>query len=137
MGRACPGDDGPAEFLLERQDRQARATSSRGTAASGGLKGPVFRQHGAELLVLGIVGVFLLESLDLLEQIILIHFEHVGDHTRGLFEAEASVAPSAPHPLHDRAIFGVHRTRLALPELELCTLGALYRSQRGRTVTDP
>lgn len=54
------------------------------------------------------MGVSLLECLDLLEEVVLIQFEHVGDHTRGLFEAEASVAASAPHALQDGAIFGVH-----------------------------
>ena len=55
-----------------------------------------------------IVRVLLLEGLHSLEQIVVIQFKHVGDHTRGLFEAEASVAASAPHPLQNGAIFSVH-----------------------------
>src|SRR2546423_14933128 len=83
------------------------------------------------------VRVFLLEGPDPLDQLVLIHFEHVGDHTRGLFEAEASVAASAPHPLHDRAIFGIHDTSLVPREFDLRALRALLRAQRSGPVADP
>src|SRR2546426_6418686 len=112
MGRPRAGDDRPARHLLEREDREARATASRGTSAEGapreGLEGPILRQRRALFLVLRVVGVLLLEGLELLDQLVLIHFEHVGDHTRGLFEAPASVAASALHPLHDVAVVLFH-----------------------------
>src|SRR5207245_2458311 len=112
VGRPRAGDDRPARRLLEREDRTARATASRGALADAapgeGLEGPVLRQGRAHLLVLHIVGVLLLEGLELLDQLVLIHFEHVGDHTRGLFEALASVAASALHPLHDIPVVLFH-----------------------------
>ena len=83
-----------------------RASDWRLRAAE--LERPILRQHGTQLLVLGIVGVLLPKSPDSPHQLVLIHFEHVGDHTRGLFEAEASVSASASHPLQDDAVFGVH-----------------------------
>jgi hypothetical protein len=84
------------------------ATHLASPSQAADLDGPVLRQRGAQLLVLGIVRVLLPERLHPFQQVVFIHFEHVGDHTRGLFEAEASVAASAPHPLQDRAIFRVH-----------------------------
>src|SRR5438132_13935928 len=112
VGRPRAGDDRPARRLLEREDRTARATAPRTAVAQGaaraGLTGPVFRQGRAQLLVLRILGVFLLEGLELLDQVVLVHLEHVGDHTRGLFEALASVAASALHPLHDVAVVLFH-----------------------------
>ena len=38
-----------------------------------------------------------LQALERRDDILLIHLHRVGDHTRGLFEAEASVAVSATH----------------------------------------
>lgn len=36
---------------------------------------------------------------------LLVHLNCIGDHTRGLFEAEASIEPSATHALEDVEIF--------------------------------
>ena len=38
------------------------------------------------------------ETLERLNNVLFIHFHSAGDHTRGLFEAEASVVVSATHP---------------------------------------
>ena len=70
-----------------------------------------------------------LQAFERCDDILLIHLHRVGDHTRGLFEAEASVAASAAHALHDGAIFGVHETRLVLRELELGAHRALRGAQ--------
>jgi hypothetical protein len=49
------------------------------------------------------------QSLERRDDFFLIHLERVGDHTRGLFEAEASVAPSTAHFLKDKKISIVFR----------------------------
>jgi len=46
-----------------------------------------------------------LQALERRDDILLIHPHRVGDHTRGLFEAEASVAVSATHAFQDIEIF--------------------------------
>jgi hypothetical protein len=46
-----------------------------------------------------------LQALERRDDILLIHPHRVGDHTRGLFEAEASVAVSATHAFQDIKIF--------------------------------
>ena len=48
----------------------------------------------------------------------LIHLHRVGDHTRGLFEAEASIAVSAAHPLENVQIvfFASH---VGAPQFEI------------------
>ena len=40
--------------------------------------------------------------------ILLCHLQGIGDHTRGLFEAEASITVSAAHALEDVKIFFFH-----------------------------
>ena len=46
-----------------------------------------------------------LQALERRDDILLIHLHRVGDHTRGLFEAEASVAVSTTHAFQDIEIF--------------------------------
>src|SRR5690242_19240210 len=92
------------------------------------LERPASRQARSEVGVLRIAGVLLLEGLEQFDQLPLIQAQHVGDHTRGLFEAEASVAASALHPVHDVAIACVHHTS-AKP-----TRCALMASTTGRGV---
>jgi hypothetical protein len=46
-----------------------------------------------------------LEALERGDDFLLVHLQGVGDHTRGLFEAEASIAVSAAHALEDVKIF--------------------------------
>ena len=41
------------------------------------------------------------EALERLNDVLFIHFDSAGDHTRGLFEAEASVVMSATHARED------------------------------------
>src|SRR5437763_1203161 len=77
----------------------------------------------ARVPVVGVVGVFAVEGLELADQLCLSNLEHVGDHTRGLFEAEAAVASSAAHPLHDEAIVVIHAQE---------TSRAMARCVRGR-----
>src|SRR5438067_2968840 len=79
---------------------------------------PSLRQIRAQLRVLRIVRVLLLEGLEQFDQVVLIHAQYVGDHTRGLFEAEASVTTSTLHPVHDVAIARVHRSSLDLGETD-------------------
>ena len=50
-----------------------------------------------------------LQAFERCDDILLIHLHRVGDHTRGLFEAEASVAPSTAHFLKDKKISIVFR----------------------------
>jgi hypothetical protein len=45
------------------------------------------------------------QSLQRRDDCFLIHLYRVGDHTRGLFEAEASITVSAAHTLEDVKIF--------------------------------
>src|SRR5258705_8886576 len=46
-----------------------------------------------------------LQAFERRDDILLIHLHRVGDHTRGLFEAEASVAVSTTHAFQDIEIF--------------------------------
>ncbi len=41
------------------------------------------------------------QALERRHDFLLIHLHRIGDHTRGLFEAEASIAVSAPHALEN------------------------------------
>jgi hypothetical protein len=41
------------------------------------------------------------QTLQCRDDCFLLHLHRVGDHTRGLFEAEASILKSAAHPLED------------------------------------
>src|SRR5687768_15084150 len=70
---------------------------------------PCLREARADLGPLRVSGVLRLEGLELLHQLLLVHLQHVRDHTRGLLEAEASVAASALHPLHHVAVSLRHR----------------------------
>jgi hypothetical protein len=45
------------------------------------------------------------QSLERRDDFFLIHLERVGDHTRGLFEAEASIAVSTTHAAQDVKVF--------------------------------
>jgi hypothetical protein len=45
------------------------------------------------------------EALECRDDFLLAHLQSVGDHTRGLFEAEASIAVSAAHAFEDVEIF--------------------------------
>jgi hypothetical protein len=45
------------------------------------------------------------QALERRDHFLLIHLHRIGDHTRGLFEAEASIAVSASHALQDIEIF--------------------------------
>jgi hypothetical protein len=45
------------------------------------------------------------QALQCRDDCFLIHLHRVGDHTRGLFEAEASIAVSAAHALEDVKVF--------------------------------
>ena len=51
-----------------------------------------------------------METLERLDDVLFIHFYCAGDHTRGLFEAEASVVVSATHARKDvkRVFFVFH-----------------------------
>jgi hypothetical protein len=45
------------------------------------------------------------QTLKRRDHILLIHLHRVGDHTRGLFEADASIVVSAAHALQDVKVF--------------------------------
>ena len=45
------------------------------------------------------------QPLERSDHILLIHLHRIGDHTRGLFEADASIAVSAAHALEDVKVF--------------------------------
>ena len=66
---------------------------------------PVFRQIFSYLLVFGVVAVLRTQALERRNDFLLADFERIGDHTRGLFEADASIAASAAHPSQDVKIF--------------------------------
>ena len=46
-----------------------------------------------------------LQALKRGDYLILVHADRIGDHARGLFEAEASVVVSAAHAFEDVKIF--------------------------------
>ncbi len=50
-----------------------------------------------------------LQAFERCDDILLIHLHRVGDHTRGLFEAEASIVVSAAHALQDVEIVFLSR----------------------------
>jgi hypothetical protein len=68
------------------------------------LRGPALRQILPKLLIFGIIGFFPPEPLQSFDNFLLADLERIGDHTRGLFEAEASIAPSTAHFLKDKKI---------------------------------
>ncbi len=45
------------------------------------------------------------QAFERLNDVLLLHLHPIGDHTRGLFEAEASIVMSATHALQDVKIF--------------------------------
>jgi hypothetical protein len=45
------------------------------------------------------------QALERSDHFLLTHLHRIGDHTRGLFEADASIAPSAAHALEDIQVF--------------------------------
>jgi len=51
--------------------------------------------------------------------LILVHADRVGDHARGLFEAEASVVVSAAHALEDIQIFFLRIHKSPVIRLEM------------------
>jgi hypothetical protein len=63
-----------------------------------------------QFLVLRIVFVIPAKTLERRNDVLFIHFHCAGDHTRGLFEAEASVVVSPTHARKDvkRAFFVFH-----------------------------
>lgn len=83
--------------ILRTQDSQFETVLNR----------PIFRQVAANFFVLGIVGTFLPQALKRFEHVLLVHLQSIGDHTRGLFEAYASIAVSAAHALKNVNIFFV------------------------------
>jgi hypothetical protein len=58
---------------------------------------PTLRQILPQFFILRRVAVLLLELLERFEQLLLAHLQRVGDHTRGLFEAGASITASTAH----------------------------------------
>jgi hypothetical protein len=58
------------------------------------------------------------QSLQRGDDLFLILMHCVGDHTRGLFEAKASIAVSTTHPFEDVQIIILAR-HLASPQLEI------------------
>ena len=59
------------------------------------------------------------QSLQRFNDFLLIHLQRIGDHTRGLFEAQASIVVSAAHALQDVEIVFLSRhvllTRISYP----------------------
>ena len=45
------------------------------------------------------------QALERRDNFLLADLERIGDHTRGLFEADASIAASTTHPLQNIKIF--------------------------------
>jgi hypothetical protein len=76
-------------------------------------------------LVFRIVAVFAPQSLQRFNDFLLIHLQRIGDHTRGLFEAKASIAVSAAHALQDVEIVFLSRHVL----LTLSTVRLKFRGE--------
>ena len=72
------------------------------------LDGPVIGKITPQLLILRSIARLPLQTLQRLNDFFLIHLQRVGDHTRGLFEAEASIVVSAAHALQNVEIFFVN-----------------------------
>jgi hypothetical protein len=62
---------------------------------------PILRQIFPKGLIIGIIAALGAQALERRNNFLLIHLHRVGDHTRGLFEAEASIAVSATHALQN------------------------------------
>ena len=69
------------------------------------LNRPLFRQIFSELFVLRIVAVLGAQALERRDHVLLAHLHRIGDHTRGLFEADASIAVSAAHTPQNVKVF--------------------------------
>ena len=65
------------------------------------------------------------QSLQRFNDFLLIHLQRIGDHTRGLFEAEASIVVSAAHALQDVEIVFLSRHGL----LTLSTVRLKFRGE--------
>lgn len=59
------------------------------------------RQVSPQLFVFRIIGLFVPQASQCVYYFLLVHLERIGDHTRGLFEAEASIAVSTAHALEN------------------------------------
>src|ERR1051326_5196143 len=67
------------------------------------------RQIFAQIFVFRVIAVQLVSPLERPENFLVCHIDRAGDHTRGLFEAEASSRISAPHALKNvKVLFFVH-----------------------------
>jgi hypothetical protein len=80
---------------------------------------PVCGDILSQLFVFRIIAVARSQACECCDHLLLVHLHSIRDHTRGLFEAEASITVSAAHALEDVKIFFFHsdsgflRTRLA------------------------
>ena len=70
---------------------------------------PVVRQIFTYVLILRVVGMRFAQPFQRRDDFLLADFQCVGDHTRGLFEAEASIAVSAAHALQHVNILIIFR----------------------------
>ncbi len=84
------------------------------------LNRPVCGQIFAQFLVLPVAAVSGAQALQCRDDLLLADLQGVRDHTRGLLEAEASVAVSAAHPLQDVDVLIIFR-HVALPKAALRT----------------
>lgn len=62
---------------------------------------PISRQLAAHFGIVGIIRAGLSYALERRHKLFKIHAQCIGDHTRGLFEAHASIVVSAAHSLED------------------------------------
>jgi len=69
---------------------------------------PVCGQILSQLFVFRIIAVARAQAFERRDHLLLIHLHSIGDHARGLFEAQASIAVSAAHALEDVKIFFLH-----------------------------
>ena len=63
----------------------------------------------SQSLILWVVGLLATQASQCLNYFLLIDLQAVGDHTRGLFEAEASVAVSTAHTLQNVKVVFLRR----------------------------
>src|SRR4051812_26180542 len=100
MGRSCSSHDREKRILGWRC-RPESPPAGRSPTEVGASDGPSFRKLVPQLFVFGIGGMIRTKTLERRDDVLLIHIHCAGDHTRGLFEAEASVVVSATHPRED------------------------------------
>ena len=62
---------------------------------------PLLRQIFSEPFIFRVIVLLSAQALERRDDFFLADFERIGDHTRGLFEAHASVTVSAAHALQD------------------------------------